>query len=76
MNIENPFHIDIDKIPEAKPITITVIGEPYTDSPMRDNSFTTCYIFCCKIIYKLLIFLLGAICCFGFLFFLSGLPFE
>jgi hypothetical protein len=86
MDIENPLHKE-DKIPEAKLVCIEVIGqlmrESLTETYNNDNnnnnsnnveiSFTDCIYYGCRGCFSCVI---GLACCFGFIIFLFGNPFN
>jgi len=79
MDVENPLHED--NIPIAKLVCIEVMGQIVDDLERESNNNNTISveITCNEYIYKVFLncsaCLLSIICCFGFLFFLSGYPF-
>jgi len=87
MDIENPLHKE-DEIPEAKLVCIEVIGqlmrESLTETYNNDNnnnddnntveiSFTDCIYYGCRCCFSCVI---GLACCFAFIIFLFGFPFN
>jgi len=84
MDVENPLHED--NIPIAKLVCLEVTGQPMQEFVIEnennnnnDNNTISVEITCNECIYKVFLncsaCLLSIICCFGFLFFLSGYPF-
>jgi hypothetical protein len=87
MDIENPLHKE-DEIPEAKLVYIEVMGqlmresmrETYDNDNNNNNnsnnveiSFTDCIYYGCRGCFSCVI---GLACCFAFIIFLFGSPFN
>jgi hypothetical protein len=80
MDVENPLHED--DIPLAKLVCIEVMGQPmqeFVSENNNNNNTISVEVSCNECIYTVFLncsaCLFSLICCFGFLFFLSGYPF-